>query len=196
MSAVLELEFPEMPPGFDPSAEIATEVLAADLGDFYGPDDIVRHAGAWEAVNQRPLKLPIEMESWAQYAKRKKLFKVTRPYMGDPATLAEDVESLLRADEPAEPEALKTHRKRIHDLEDALGRKRTDFSVPRVVPANADAVSLSRFKAIVDIETWTDRVASVGEERDIGCLNLLSMRDPREEVRGAAMSRILELQIK
>lgn len=194
MTAMPELEYPELPPGFDPSAEIATEVLADVLGDSYGPADVIRHAAAWEAVNQRPLKLPIEMESWEKYAKRKKQFKPCRPYIADAATMAEDVKRLLGADEPEDPAALKAHRGRIRELEDALGRPPRDFSIPRVPAADADVVSLRKFKDIAELESWTDRAASIGKERDIGALNLLSMRDPREEVRAAAMTRILELQ--
>lgn len=194
MSAVLEL--PDTPEGFDPAAELATDVLAADLGDFYAPADVVRHAAAWEAVNQRPLKLPLEMESWAEYAKRKKMFKAARPYLADALTLADDVKRLLAMDEPEDEAEKRAHRKRIHALEDALSRPRTDFSVPRLTHNDADAESLSRFKAIQTIETYSDRAISASKERDIGCLNLLSMRDSRPEVRSAAMSRILELQTK
>lgn len=196
MSAVLEMAYPELPAGFDPSAELATDVLAADLGDGYSQADVVRHAAAWEAVNARPLKLPIEMESWAQYAKRKKLFKDPRPYIADPITLAEDIDRLIGMDEPADADELNAHRKRIHQLEDALGRPRTDFAIPRLTNNDADAESFSRFKAIQTIETYSDRAVSASKERDIGCLNLLSMRDSRPEVRAAAMSRILELQTK
>lgn len=196
MSAVLEMEYPELPEGYDPSAEIATEVLAADLGDGYSQADVIRHAGAWEAVNQRPLKLPLEMESWADYAKRKKVFKAPRPYLGDPISLAEDVERLLKMEEPSDEAERKAHRKRIHAIEDALSRPRTDFSIPRQTHSDSDAESLSRFKAIQTIETFSDRALSASKERDIGCLNLLSMRDSRPEVRAAAMARILELQTK
>jgi hypothetical protein len=190
------MEYPELPPGFDPSAELATDVLAADLGDGYSQADVVRHAAAWEAVNGRPLKLPMDMESWADYAKRKKKFKMARPYLADAVTLAEDVEHLLRLEEPEDEDARKTHRARIHEIEDALSRPRTDFAVPRLTHNDADAESLSRFLAIQTIETYSDRAISASKERDIGCLNLLSMRDSRPEVRAAAMKRILELQVK
>jgi hypothetical protein len=197
MSVGPEITYEPLPDGFDPSAEIAIEVLAVELGDFYGPSDVIRHAAAWEAVNGRPLKLPLEMESWADYAKRKKKFKPLKPYIADAMTLADDIKRLLSMEEPTDEAELKAHRARIHELEAALSRPLTDFSKPRAVSSDiADSESVSRFKAIQTIETWSDRVTSTSKERDIGCLNLLSMRDSRPEVRAAAMTRILELQTR
>jgi hypothetical protein len=184
------------PAGFDPFAEIATEVLATELGDSYSDADVIRHAGAWEAVNNRPLKLPLHLESWAQFAKRQLAFSKIkkRPYIADAATMREDLARLLKQPQPINDEARDALNARVHELQDALGINRMDYVPPPPHPDDVQAETLKRFTAIAEIVVWSDRVKAVRKETDLGALNLLSMRDLREEVRSAAMARLLELR--
>jgi hypothetical protein len=189
----------EMPKDFDPNAELAREVLRTELGDFYSAEDEKLHTKAWEAQTGRPLKM--ESESWADFKTRAAKFaKKSKPTV-DVQTAREELDRLLKVDLDDMPEDTEDEQPRkhyvglVHEYEDRLSLPRTDFSKPKPKAEEADKVSLERFNAAQKGTTYLDRMKFVEQERDLGCLNLIAMRDENEEVRKAAERRIVRLAL-
>ena len=184
----------ETPAGFDANAELATDVLRSELGDAYSNEDENRMATAWELQHGRPLKR--SFESWPQFRARSKKFDTKKSPEVDIQTAREELDRLLKIEvDDLDEEQKKRVTELIHGYEKRLSLPLTDFSKPRPKGPDAEKESLARFAAIAKAATWIDRVKLVQEERDLGALNLVAMRDEREEVRKAALRRIVSLSV-
>lgn len=196
---------------FDPEARIARDVLRDVLGDFFSQEDEDFHATAWEQTNAIPLKR--SWESWADYVARKKEFKgVPKSYFMDAQSGQQSLARLRSKDVLTVGDV-----NEMHALEDMLGTKRTDIEAiykpkdvkiktndgdkvekywhRKVTKAEEDTSALDAFQKIESAPVWVDRVRLVQSERDHGALQLVILRDTREEVREAAQQRVMELEI-
>lgn len=188
-----------MEKGYDPDAEIARVVLRSVLGDSFSREDEEFHEKAWSEKTGRVAKLA--HESWADFRKRRALkekeqsAKPQQSLYVDQESAREMLARLIEKHKQSIP-LNDREQSEAHELEDLLGRERTDFSKPaKLRDDDSEAKSLKRYAVIQQQLLWSERLKRVQKENDIGALNLVAMRDARDEVRQAAQNRILELEI-
>jgi len=183
----------ELAAGFDPEAEVAREVLEDVLGDGFSREDEDYHARAWEATHGRPLKR--SWQTWDEWKKYKAAFSGARPARSYHMDAASAQEALARMLNATAPEWTTHEQAEIVELCKILDRQPPDFKKPRQTAEEVQAASLKRFEKLQSEQVWTEREKAVKKENDLGALELVQMRDPREEVRAAAIERIAQLTI-
>lgn len=202
-------------PEYIKNPQFAIDVFQGKLGDSFSPDDVEQLAAPWEETAKTPLVRPWETtrdpetgdriikEEFFRRAKQFEKEEQPRNAM-DPRLARERLEKLLEMDltgddEPADAKVVSSrqrNRNEIHELEEMLGKKKTDFSKPRPTQKSLIATSKKRFAEIQEHTLVSERLAIVKEEKNEYVLNMLLDNDAQEEVRQAALERLHLLEAR
>lgn len=190
----------------DIETQASEDVLVMELGESYSDEDADRVLTDYEALHGRAYKRPAE--GLVEFQKRARAFKPTKQELDmDRTTAVALLRQLRETPLPKEEDKSRAHRKRIHDIEDALGVTRTDFSKAPSTPAKAEAESKLRFNALefekIDESAEKahirrlpeERIALVNVESNVGTLYLVIAEDGDPGVIAAAQQRLGQVEL-
>ena len=186
----------------------SAEILVMELGESYSDEDAERVLADYEALHHRCYIRPSEaLDVFTKRASKLRKGAGSDGLDMDRGSATALLRQLREMAIPADTEAAKEHKARVHGLEDKLGVARTDFTRARPASADAEKEAKKRFMNIqferID-QTGEknhlrrhvdDRIALVGQETMVEVLHMVIAQDEDGAVVAAAEEQLGRVEL-
>ena len=185
----------------------SADILVMELGESYSDEDAERVLSDYEALHRRSYIRPSEpLEAFLKRASKFRKTTIDNLDM-DRGSATALLRQLREMAIPADAEAAKEHKERVHGLEDKLGVARTDFTRARPSSVDAEKEAKKRFMHIqferIDQSGEKnhlrrhvdDRIALIGQETAVEVLHMVIAQDEDGSVVAAAEEQLGRVEL-